>query len=48
MVAQSSVELACKLVVDLAGRRTTFVDWRRAVVVAYHCMVEGRIDRCSS
>ena len=42
------VELACKPVVELAGRTMTAFDWRRVVVVADRCMVEDRIDHCSS
>ena len=48
MPAWSGVELMCKLVVESAGRTTTVFDWRRVVVVADRCMVEDRIDRCSS
>ena len=48
MLAWSGVELAYKLVVELAGRMMTIFDWRRVVVVANHCMVEDMIDCCSS
>ena len=44
----SSVKLACKLVVESAGRMTTVFDWCRLVVVVDRCMVEDRIDRCTS
>ena len=48
MPARSGMELACKLVVDSAGRGTTVFDWSRVVVVANRCMVEDKIDRYSS
>ena len=44
----SGVELTCKLVVESAGRMTTVFDWRRLVLFVDHCMVEDRIDRCTS
>ena len=45
----SSVELACKLEVVVAGRMMTVFDLRRVVdVVADFCMVEDRLDHCSS
>ena len=48
MPTRSGVRPACKLVVELAGQTTTVFDSRRVVVVADHCMVEDRVDRCSS
>ena len=48
MPARSSVELGCKLVVESAGQTTTTFDWHRVVVVADRCVVEDRIDHCST
>ena len=49
MLARSSVGLACKLVVASAGRTTIVFDLRRIIdVVADHCKMEDRVDRCSS
>ena len=48
MMAWSGVELACRLVVESAGRTTIVFDSCRAVVVADHCMMEDRVDSCSS
>ena len=48
MPARSSVVLACKLVVESAGRTTTVIDWRRVVVVADRCIAEDKVDHCSS
>ena len=49
MPVWSSVGLACKLVVASAGRTTTVFGLRRVVVVvADHCMMEDRVDHCSS
>ena len=49
MPAQSGVELACKLAVVSEGRTMTVFDLHRVVdVVADHCMMEDRVDHCSS
>ena len=48
MSARSSVGLACKLVVELAGQMTTVFDLRRVLVAADHVIVEDKVDRCSS
>ena len=49
MPARSGVELACKLAVASARRTTIAFDSRKVVdVVADHCMMEDRVDRCSS
>ena len=40
----SGVGLACKLVFESAGRTTTIFD----VLLANHCMMDDRVDRCSS
>ena len=48
MLAQSSMELACKLVVESAERMTTIFDWGKIVIVADRCIVEDRVDHCSS
>ena len=45
MLAWSSVGLACMLVVESAGRTTTVFDYGR---IADLCIVEDRVDRCSS
>ena len=47
MPARSGVELACRLVVESAGRTTTVLDYDN-FFVADCCMVEDRVDRCSS
>ena len=49
MWAQSGMKLACKLVVESAGRMTIVFDLRRVdgVVVVDHCMMEDRVDHCS-
>ena len=48
MSARSCMGLACRLAVESAGQTTTVFDIRRVVVVAYHCRMEDRVDRCSS
>ena len=49
MAAQYGVELACRLAVELAGRTTIVFDLHRVdVIFADHCMMEDRVDRCSS
>ena len=48
MLTQFCVGLACKLVVESAGRRTIVFDSHRVVVVANHFMVEDSVDRYSS
>ena len=48
MLARSGVGLTYKLVVESAGRTTNVFDSRRVVIVAEHCMVEDRVDHCSS
>ena len=49
MPAQSGVELACRLAVESAGRTTIVFDSCRVdVVVAEHCMMEDKVDHCSS
>ena len=49
MPARSGLGLACKLVVESAGRTTTFFDSHRVVdVVSDHYMMEDRVDHCSS
>ena len=41
--------LACRLAVASARRTMTIIDMRRVIdVVADHCMMEDRVDRCSS
>ena len=49
MLVLSSIELACKLAVAVAGRMTIVFDLHRVVdVVADRCMMEDRVDHCSS
>ena len=49
MPARFGVELACRLAVESARQTTIVFDSRRVdVVVADHCMMEDRVDRCSS
>ena len=49
MPVLSGVELAYKLVVVLAGRRTIVFDLRKVVdVVVDRCMMEDKVDCCSS
>ena len=49
MPVQSGMGLACRLEVESAWRTTVVFDSRRVdVVVADHCMMEDRVDRCSS
>ena len=49
MLVQSRMELVCKLAVVIAGRMTIVFDSRRVFdVVADHCMMEDRVDHCSS
>ena len=46
---RSCVELVYKLAVASAGQTTSIFDLRRVVdVVAKHCMMEDRVDHCSS
>ena len=46
---RSSVEHVCKLAVEIAARTTIVFDLHRVVdVVADHCMMEDKVDRCSS
>ena len=47
MQAQSGVGIACRLAVESA-RRTTIVFDSRRVIVAEHCMMEDRVNHCSS
>ena len=48
MPAWSSMELMCKLMVESTRRTMIVFDSCRVAVVANHCMVEDRVDRCSS
>ena len=49
MLVRSGVGLACKLAVASARRMTTVFDLCRVVnVVVDHCMMEDRVDHCSS
>ena len=49
MPVRSSMGLACKLAVASAGRTTIVFDLHKVVdVVADRCMVEDKVDRCSS
>ena len=49
MPAWSGVELACRLAVVSVGlTKIVFDSLRVDVVVADHCMMEDRVDRCSS
>ena len=49
MPVRSGMELAYKLAVVIARRMTTVFDLRRVIdVVVYRCMMEDRVDHCSS
>ena len=49
MLVWSGMGLACKLAVASAGRTTTVFDSRRVVnVIVDHCMMDDRVDHCSS
>ena len=49
MPKRSSMGLACKLAVALVGQTMTAFDSLRVVdVVADHCIMEDRVDCCSS
>ena len=49
MLVRSGMGLACRLEVESAGRTAVVFDSRRVdVIVAGHCMMEDRVDRCSS
>ena len=49
MPTRSGVGLAYKLAVDSAGQTTIAFDSRRVVdVIVDHCMMEYRVDCCSS
>ena len=49
MPARSGMELACRLMVVLAGRTTIVFDLCRVIdFFAKHCMMEDRVDCCSS
>ena len=49
MLVWSGVELACRLAIVVAGRMAIVFDLCRVVdVVANHCMMEDRVDNCSS
>ena len=49
MPMRSSMGLVCKLAVASLERTTTVFDLHKVVdVVGYHCMMEDRVDLCSS
>ena len=48
MPVQSGVGLTCRLAVESVGPTKIVFDSRRVVFVADHCIVEDRVDRCSS
>ena len=49
MLVQSSMEPACRLAVASAGRTMIVSNSRRVVdVFAENCMMEDRVDHCSS
>ena len=49
MPMRSGVELMYKLAVVIEGRTKTIFNLHRVVdVVADHCMIEDRVDHCSS